>query len=269
MRHQSHAWPHVAALLALLFAAFLPNATRAQTTATPNSDPRAVSFANQSFSALVGSSPINDVTLSGTIVRTVGSDVGTGTVTLKALGTGQSRLDMNLSDGERSEIRNLPSGIPQGYWIAPNSAVHSAANHNNMTDAAWFFPALTVLSQASNSNFLFSYVGQELRNGSAVQHIRAAQSLGYADSLMQGLTTEDIYLDANSFLPVALIFNAHPDNNALANIPVEVDFSNYQAVNGVKIPFRVQQSFNGTLFLDITIQSAALNTGLPSSDFVQ
>jgi hypothetical protein len=239
---------------------------------TPASDSQAVALATRALSALVGTTQVGDVTLTGTATRTAGSDIGTGTVTLKALGTSQSRMDMNLSNGTRSEIRNLSSGLPRGLWVAPDSSAHSAARHNNNTDAAWFFPALTVLSQASNSNFLFTYVGQESRNGNSVQHIRVAQNVGSAvdpTGLTQRLSTEDIFLDANSYLPIALTFNTHPDNNALANIPVEIDFSNYQAVSGVKIPFRVQQFFNGTLFLDITVQSAALNSGLMSTDFAQ
>jgi len=258
-------------VLVICFGLTLVPAAKSQTsTRAPTSDPQAVALANQSFSALVGATTINDVTLTGTVVRTASSDEGTGTVTLKALGTSQARLDMNLSDGQRSEIRNLSStGSAQGLWVGPDRSAHSAAIHNTLTDAAWFFPALTVLSQTSNSTYLFTYVGQETRNGAAVQHIRAAQNVGYSDPLIQGLTNEDIYLDASSLLPVALTYNAHPDNNALSNIPVEVEFSNYQAVSGVKIPFRVQQVFNGTLFLDITIQSAALNTGLTSAAFAQ
>ncbi len=247
-----------------------PIAAQSQATATaPSSDPQALGLAAESLSALVGTTQVADVTLTGTIVRTAGSDVGTGTVTLKVLGAGESRLDMNLSNGTRSEIRNSSSGSPQGFWIATDNSIHSMVNHNLMTDAAWFFPVLSVLSQASNSNYLFTYVGQESRNGTAVQHIRAAQNSSSYDpsGLMQRLTTEDIYLDATSFLPVALTYNEHPDNNALANIPVEVDFSNYQTVNGVKIPFRIQKFFNGTLFLDVTVQSAVLNSGLTGSVF--
>jgi len=259
--------------LAICFGFILQTAAaRAQTaTTTPASDPQAIALAVQAVSALVGTTQVADATLTGTAIRSVGSDVGTGTITLKVLGNSDSRLDMNLSDGTRSEIRNLSSnGLPQGFWIAPDSSVHSMANHNCMTDSAWFFPALTVLSQVSNTSLLFTYVGQETRNGETVQHIRVAQNVSASvdpTGLIQGLSTEDIYLDATSLLPVALIFNAHPDNNALANIPVEVDFSNYQAVNGAAIPFRIQQFLNGTLFLDVTVQSAALNSGLSSALF--
>jgi hypothetical protein len=237
---------------------------------TSVSDPQAVALATRALSSLVGINQVNDVTLTGTVTRTAGSDVGSGTVTLKVLGTGASRLDMSLSNASRSEIRNLSNGLPQGFWVAPDGNTHTAANHNCMSDAAWFFPPLTVLSQVSNSTYLFNYVGQETRNGNTVQHIRAVQNVSPTfdpSGLIQQLSTEDIYLDATSLLPVALTFNEHPDNNALANIPVEVDFSNYQVVNGVKIPFRIQKYFNGTLLLDVTVQSAALNSGLTNTDF--
>ena len=76
-----------------------------------------------------------------------------------------------------------------------------------------------------------------------------------------------MYLDSSSLLPVALSFNTHPDNNALLNIRVEVDLSNYQVVKGVQIPFRIQKFLNGSLFLDLTIQSASVNTGLTVAIF--
>jgi hypothetical protein len=77
----------------------------------------------------------------------------------------------------------------------------------------------------------------------------------------------DLYLDAKTFLPVALSFSAHPDTNALVNIPVQVQFSNYQTVGGVRVPFHVQKYLQGSLFLDLAASQAVLNSGLPDSDF--
>jgi hypothetical protein len=114
-----------------------------------------------------------------------------------------------------------------------------------------------------------SYIGQETRAGAAVQHLHFAFQPAVADptGLLQGLGVEDVYLDASTYLPVALTFNTHPDNDAGTNKPVEIDFSNYQQVNGSQIPFHIQKFLNGSLFLDVTIQSAVLNSGLPQSDF--
>jgi hypothetical protein len=255
--------------------AFPATARQASTGATQN--PTAVALATNSIAVLSGSVQVADITLTGTATRIAGSDVGTGTVTLKALGTLDSRIDLSLSSGTRSEVRNASNGAPQGSWLAPSGSVNSMAMHNCFTDAAWFFPALTVLSQTSNPNLSITYVGLETKNGVSVQHLNFASVSAVQPTASAGLrgpaaslatlSSTDVYLDSASLLPVALAFNTHPDNDALTNIPVEVDFSNYQAVNGVQIPFRIQKFLNASLFLDLTIQTASLNSGLTDSAF--
>lgn len=258
--------PALVALSLVLAPVAFAQATQAP---SPASDPQAITLATKALVALTGGATITDVTLTGTTTRIAGSDVGSGPVTLKALGTGESRLDLNLSNGTRSEVRNLANG-PGGSWAGPDGIAHAMANHNSLTDAAWFFPALSVLSQASNPSILASYVGQETRSSVAVQHLRFVTQVSNAvdpSGLIQRLSTEDVYLSASSYLPVALVLNTHPDADLNTNIPVEVDFSNYQAVGGVTIPYHIQKFLNGTLFLDITVQSAVLNSGLSSSTF--
>jgi hypothetical protein len=232
-------------------------------------DPQAVALVAKAMAALTGATGVNDITLTGTATRTAASDVESGTVVLKALGTTDSRMDLSLSNGTRHEVRNYSSSAPQGSWIGLDGSPHSMSMHNCMTDAAWFAPQLSVLSQLSNPNLIVSYIGQENRAGAAVQHLQFALQSPSTDptGLFQRLSVEEVYLDASTLLPVALAFTTHPDNDAGVNIPVEIDFSNYRQVNGVQIPFHVQKFFNGTLFLDVTVQSAVLNSGIPPSDF--
>lgn len=231
------------------------------------SNPQAISLANQALAALVGATQASDVTLTGTATRTAGSDIETGNITLKALGYGYARLDMSSVSGTRSEVRNLSNG-PGGFWVGFDGTSHVLASHNCMTDAAWFFPGLSILSQLSNQDLVATYVGPETRAGTNVIHIQIAiQAPGDTTGMPQRLSAEDLYLSALTFLPVAVVFNTHPDNDALTNILVEVDYSNYQSVNGVQIPFHVQKYLNGSLFLDTTIQSVTLNSGLTDSDF--
>jgi len=240
------------------------------TPAPPTSDPQAIAFATNALAALTGTVQVSDVTLTGTATRTAGSDVETGAVTLKALGTANSRMDLSTSSGTRSEIRTNASGFPQGTWIGLDGTSHTIASHNCLTDAVWFFPAFSILSQAANVNVLATYVGQETRNGASVQHLRFTQPLSAtADptGLLTALTTEDIYLDPNSFFPVAILFNTHADSNAAVNVAVEIDFSNYQVTGGAQAPTRIQELLNNSLFLDITVQSVTLNSGLTQSTF--
>jgi hypothetical protein len=268
MRPNGYGWKWIAILsLALLPAVSTP----AQTTSVSSaSSPQAVALATSAMAALTGNVQVNDVTLIGTATRTAGSDIETGTITLKALGTADSRMDFVSSDGTRSEIRNSAGGVPQGSWIGPDGASHAMAGHNCLTDAAWFFPTLTILSQASNPSVVVQYIGQETRNGASVQHLRFTQPPSATTDptgLLASLSTEDVYLDSASLLPASILFNTHPDANANINIAVEMDFSDYQASNGVMVPFSIHELLNGSLFLDITIQSASVNSGLPASEF--
>ena len=256
----------------LLSVAVSSSAQQAPTAVTQ--DPAALVLVAKSLVALGGGTTISDITLTGTATRVAGSDSGSGTVTLKALGTSSSRIDLSLSDGTFSEIRTSPNSAPQGQWLAANGAYNSMAMHNCFTDAAWFFPALTVLSQTSNPYLTIAYVGQTTKNGIQVQQLHfaftsivsATSVAGLADPLI-ALSSTDVYLDSSSLLPVALAFYTHPDNNSVVNIPVEVDFSNYQTVNGIQVPYHIQKFLNGSLYLDMTIQSAALNSGLTVSVF--
>jgi hypothetical protein len=137
-----------------------------------------------------------------------------------------------------------------------------------MTDVAWFAPQLTVLSQLSNPSLVVSYIGQETRGTAVVQHLHFAYQSGSPDptGFFQGLSAEEVYLDATTFLPVAITFNAHPDSDANINIAVEIDFSAYQSVNGVMVPFQIQKLINNGVVLDLTINSAKINQGLTAAD---
>jgi hypothetical protein len=230
----------------------------------PASNPQALSFAAHSIAAMAGSVSIRDVTLTGSVTWN-GSD--TGTATLEALGTGESRMDLALTGGTRTEIRDAQAGAPIGQWISPNNSSGKFVPHNCWTDAVWFFPALGSL--AAGPNVVLSYIGQESRNGATVQHIQSYQyqTGQFPSPSPQQLSTMDFYLDANTFLPVALTFNAHPDNDANTNLLVEVDFSNYRAIGGVVVPLHIQKYQQGNLMIDVVVSGASFNTGLPLTIF--
>lgn len=232
----------------------------------PASDPQALSYAAQSITAMTGGTPINDVTLIGSVNW---NQSDTGTATLTALGTGESRMDLALTSGTRTEIRDAQTGTPLGEWINPDSSSGQFASQNCQTDAAWFFPALGSL--LGGSNVVLSYVGQETLYGEAVQHIQSYlyqpnAPTGSSPTLQQ-LSTMDFYLDASTLLPVATMFNAHPDNGATTNLQIEIDFSNYQNSGGVLVPMHVQKSQQGNLMVDINLTRASFNTGLSLSNF--
>jgi hypothetical protein len=279
----------------LLFFPLIPASVSAQQSTSPPaaaplvSDPQAVSLLQRSLIVQVGTAQVTDVTLTGTARRIAGSDDESGTVALRASAAGGSRIDLNFTTGNRSEIRNpsgipladsVPPGVPEptnpasqpvGAWSGTDGVLHGAPNHNLMTDPAWFFPVFTVANLNASANYALSYIGPETLNGQPVVQISATQPSsdtrpGIA-ALAQHLTQMDIYLDSATLEPVALSFNTHPDNNALVDIAVSVVFSDYRAVNGVQVPFHVQKYLNGGLVLDVQLSSATFNSGLAESTF--
>src|SRR5205807_816317 len=105
---------------------------------------------------------------------------------------------------------------------------------------------------------------------------------GDTAALLQRLSQFDIFLDSATFLPVAVAFNIHPDNNALLDIPVEIRYSDYRSVgSGVgpnvgpgfslasspQAPFHIEKFLNGSLSLDLQFSTVTLNSGLTAADF--
>lgn len=230
----------------------------------PASDPQALTYAAQSIAAMTGTVSISDVTLTGSVTWN-GTD--TGTATLKALGTGESRMDLVLPDGTRTEVRDAQMGVPLGRWIDLNNTSGHFAAQNCWTDAAWFFPVLGSL--AAGQNVVLSYIGRENRSGGNVQHLRSYvyQWTQGPSARSQPFSTMDFYLDATTMLPVAITYNEHPDNSWTTNLPVEVDFANYQNIGGVTVPTHIQRYQQGALMVDVTVSGAAFNTGLQLSIF--
>src|SRR5207245_2556565 len=119
-----------ASLIVLAFSLPVVSATQ-----TKVSDPQALAFAAQSIATLTGGNLVSDITLTGTATWIAGSDTETGTVTLFAKGTSESRVDFSLSGGNRTEIRNSSGNSPQGSWVSTDGISHSDALHNCWTDA--------------------------------------------------------------------------------------------------------------------------------------
>jgi len=239
------------------------------TSETSASDSQAVSLAKQSVSALTRGATIVDVTLDGSVTSMIGSEAENGTATLSAKGTGQSRVDLMLPTGTRAEVRSVQAGTPKGEWRHGNQSSELMISRNCATDAVWFFPALTSLSASRDR--LLKYIGQEDRNGITVHHIRSykfdralPQEVA---SRYEAFTAMDFYLDADTLLPIALSFNAHPDDGSDVDLSVGVEFSNYQAVHGIPVPMRVRKYIQGNLLLDFSVSDVAFNSGVSDASF--
>ena len=239
---------------------------KAQTT-SPVRDPQALSLIASSLKALTGSVTVSDVVVQATASYVAGSDEETGTATLTASGNQEGLVQLNLSGGSRQEIRNGPAGA----WSGPDGTAHSIAIHNCWTDASWFFPALTLEAVAADPQTNVSYFGTDTSKGTPLLHVQVTRApagqAAVVASLILGLSTMDVYFNPQSYLPVVLDFNTHPDIDAGTNIPVEIQFGNFQTMGGVLVPLQIQKYLQGSLLLNLSVSNASINSGVPASTF--
>ena len=242
-----------------------------QTASLPTRDAQAVTLANQALSALVGQTTITDATVQGSASYIAGSDQETGTATLLARTGYEASITLSLSGGQRSEVWNGSNQPPQGKWSGTDATWHTMPLHGCWTDPTWFFPALTLQSALNDPQISFSYIGQDTKQGVAVQHIQISRVVSgqtsKATSLIQHLSQVDFYLDSITYLPVAIDFNAHPDTDAGVDLAVGVQFTGWHSVNGIQVPSRIQKFLQGSLTLDLSALTVAVNTGIPQTDF--
>jgi hypothetical protein len=254
------------------FILIIPNATPAPRIGRHAQQTSAVSTVTLQ-AALAALSPkiaISDVTLTGSVRRIAGSDDETGTATLKAISSGAARCDLSLPSGTLSESYGYSSAnaIPTGSWSGSDGKSHPIPLHNLFSEPAWFFPAFAI-SRRLSTGYVVTDLGPETHDGQQVEHITVSQVSAFPPApgapSFEHLSQIDFFLDSITLLPAAITFNVHPDNDANLDLPVEVRFSDYRVVNGVKVPFHIQKFLNNSLTLDLQFESASFNVGLTAS----
>lgn len=224
--------------------------------------PSGTNVIQASLAALTSGSPVQSITLNVLVRRLAGSADESGAAIATASISGDSRIDFNFPSGLASEIRNENNGHKSGYWAGSDGHHRAIAPHNLLVeDSGWFSPAILLRKLISNPSISLAYLGSEVRNGTAVEHVRATRTLPAsrlpldAKMLARKASTLDIYLSQPTLLPESVTFNTHSDTDIKTDIPVEVKFSNYQRVSGVQSPFRVQKLISGSVALDIRVQT--------------
>lgn len=248
-----------------------PAQTATAPSTAPARDAQAVTLAQQSLKAITGGMSIANAAIQGTVAFTAGSDQESGTASLEAAAGYQSRITLSLGGGQRTVVRNGSSGPPRGKSAGADGTWQAMALHNCWVDPTWFFPAISIQSALNDSQIAFSYIGADTKAGVSVQHIQISRlipgQIASATQLIQQLSRTDIYVDAATYLPVAIDFNEHPDSAAELNTSVEIQFSGWQASNGIQVPSHIQKFLQGSLSLDLSGLTVSVNSSMPQSDF--
>jgi len=232
------------------------------------SDARARDLANRSMLAMTGGVKIADATLQAQVTSFAGGQPENATGRLVAKGTSESRIDIALT---RTVIRNDTGAFPQGAATDAKGNFAPSALHNCWVTPSWFFPALSYLAQANDPTLIFTYIGPETRNGLSVEHLRISRHLANQSARATGwiekFSATDVYLSSVSLLPVAFAFNTHPDGDASTDTATDIEFADYQIVNGVQVPLHIQKIVERKLVLDVAVNSAVFGSGVSDALF--
>lgn len=229
----------------------------------PTRNPTAIALLQKSAAAMATSAP-SDSSATGNITIVEGSTNESGSITIQTRGTGETAEIINLPEEQKSVIYSYGDAKEVDGTKSVNPPVELI-----LVDQSADFPLPLLSAFLSDTDENFRYIGQEILNGKSVQHIQVWDSFASKPRMQKlaSFSTRDIWIDAESELPVKISYLRQPGKGAVHVTRVEVFFSNYTNVNGVEYPFQISKSYNGLPWQTITIQSVAFNTGLADTQF--
>jgi hypothetical protein len=222
---------------------------------TSSSGPFSLAAAQSAFS---GSTPVRQVTMSGTVNWTAGSLEDSGPVTLQANADGSWTTTMDLQSGPRVESQTAAgSSMTCQFQVKSNEAAQAGRPDNCRRSLTWFLPPISFQPSLKPSALTLQALGSagapELKTQLAFTDMGAA----FANRTLDA-TVSDVALDPNTLLPTSLSFNVFPDTGPAIPIPVRIEFSDYRLTSGAQIPYSIKRYLNGTLLAEITINSVSL-----------
>jgi hypothetical protein len=233
--------------------------TSSSTTTTITKDPQAIALAQKALAAMGGLQAIATITdsrASGTF--TIAADAASPyPITLETQGTLKVRSTLARPSG--SVVRILNGGV--AAVIHADDSVRKLDANNTMAQRVDHIPLLSLISEYQNANI-------EITLGAAPNTFAATliPTTALAD-YYRGITKTIFTVDPNSGLITSMQFTAHGEGSMKDTYQVQIVYANYQAVNGVMVPFHQTTYENGTMTTDLVLSSIAFNVGVPDSDF--
>jgi len=235
---------------------------------TPERDAQSIAILNRVIRAVGGSQSlalIHDITEKGEI--TFHSDkVSKGPVAIQMLDGCCFRLDAELPDGKTSWLVREGQGSEQRNNERVPMSHLRAASLENLS-----YPVGYAISAIEDRTVSVSFVGVENREGHSTYRIRVGAQLGSnARPTLVGPLARDLLVDALTFDVIGvedLEYLSYQRFGARGPVHHEVDFEDFRAIHGTRLPFRVAAKVGGQETLDIRLDEVTFNSNLQLSAF--
>jgi len=204
--------------------------------------------------------------------------VATGTLARVTQGTTVSvTYKVRGSNQLREEIQDSTSLTTVIFSGGPAASILSDGTLNPLgigtTLSAWpdMLPLFSTLATASRDpSVSLVYEGPENVNAATCQKIQIVSQVDPGDPLASAkamLNTMTIWVDSTTGLPAQIQYAQLATDNPTVSALFVRQFSNYQMVGTLLIPFTQQEYLNGQLLLTLQLSQVSFNVGLTDADF--
>lgn len=211
-------------------------------------------------------SAIRDFVASGDVTYYWGDDPIRGTATIRGRGIHQFRLDAVLDGGSHSWVVNEKAA----YKKSSNGETSALPSQNLVKPATTILPILQVLASLQDASVAVSYGGLVVHNEQQVHDIcvqkvfpRAVDPTG----ALGKISKEHIFVSPDSFTILSIVDAAYRRDGGPGEAPHEIQFSNYQVMNGVLVPTTVTELIAEQKALTIQLSEISFNNSLSDDDF--
>jgi hypothetical protein len=231
-------------------------------------DPQAVAILTLALNASGGASVIagiSDFTAIGNITYYWGEPIQ-GSVTVQGRGLHEFRVDASLPDGVHSSITNAIASFQRN----PDRSTSPLPSQNTRRLVAASFPAFHILAAFQDASVSVTYGGQVLHNGQQVHDIIVRKTFstnGDPGGALSSISKAHIFIDPNALTVQSIVDTAYRRDGGPGEYPHEMQFSAYQAVNGILVPFSVSEFVAGQHTMAIQLSRVTFNSGLTDSAF--
>ena len=231
-------------------------------TSAPQRDPQAVALLQKSVSVM--GVPPSDSTATGSVTTVAGSLTQQGTVTILTRSSTKTSIQFQMPNNPWTVVFN--SGQANKIETSQTTVYPLELASSSQ---CLYFPLPFLSGILNNADYSVQYIGQESLGSATANHIVVQNTFNSNPTyqFLSPFTVAEIWIDASSALPVKIGVIRREGGGSTPKIPISVSYSNFQTVSGVRYPFTIQESINGTVWATTTLQSVVFNSGLTDNNF--
>jgi hypothetical protein len=229
-------------------------------------DPLALTILQRAIAAAGGAdalAAVRDFTGTGKVTFYWARQEVKGDITVRGRGTRQFRFDATLPEG----VFSFGSNNGSGWSKQPDGTIRRIPFYNSVSLGSTTFPIAHLALALREPSTSITYLGLIKKEDLQVHHIRVKQSFGAGDKLLGKLGEKEFFIDPTTFYVVGTRDMVHPEGRIKTDDTRDVLFADYRVVDGIAVPFFIEELGGGQRTFAIQLEKISFNGGLADADF--